>query len=98
MAFAGACGLQLDLRAVARPAGRDDNATLLFSESPSRFLVEVRPSAAAAFEQALAGLPFGRVGAVTAGAELVITGTNGEEVLRAALDELRAAWQGTTVV
>ena len=66
MAFAGALGLRLDLAAVPRTPGLDDDATLLFSESPSRFLVELRPADAPAFEAALAGLPCARIGEVTA--------------------------------
>jgi phosphoribosylformylglycinamidine synthase II len=98
MAFAGARGLRLDLRAAPRPAGLDDDATLLFAESPSRFLVEVRPADTQAFEAALAGLPCARIGAVTDGAELTVVGAAGADALRAEVAELKAAWQGTTVV
>ncbi|MFN8500796.1 phosphoribosylformylglycinamidine synthase subunit PurL [Kouleothrix sp.] len=98
MAFAGEVGLRLDLRAVPRPAGLHDDATILFGESPTRLLAEVRPGDAAAFEAALAGLPCARVGATTAAAELVIAGVAGGELLRAPLAELKAAWQGTAVV
>jgi phosphoribosylformylglycinamidine synthase len=98
MAFAGALGLRLDLGAAPRPGGLDDDATLLFSESPSRFLVELRPADAPAFEAALAGLPCARVGEVTAGDELIIAGCAGGEALRAGVAELKAAWQGTIVV
>jgi phosphoribosylformylglycinamidine synthase II len=98
MAFAGALGLRLDLRFAPRTPGLDDDATLLFAESPSRFLVELRPVDAPAFEAALAGLPCARIGEVTAGAELVIDGAAGGEALRADVDELKTAWQSTTVV
>jgi phosphoribosylformylglycinamidine synthase len=98
MAFAGGRGLCLDLQQVRRAPNMNDDAVLLFSESPSRLLVEVRPGDAPAFEVALAGLPFGRVGELNRGAELAIVGCAGGEVLRAPLAELKAAWQGTTVV
>jgi phosphoribosylformylglycinamidine synthase len=98
MAFAGDRGLRLDLRAVVRATGLDRDDVLLFSESPSRFLVEVRPADAAAFEQALAGLRYGRVGLVQERTELIVTGLAGDEVIRASLAELKAAWQGTVVV
>jgi phosphoribosylformylglycinamidine synthase II len=98
MAFAGDRGLRLDMRAIVRPSGLDDDATLLFSESPSRFLAEVRPADAPAFEAALAGLPFSRAGEVVDGAELVIAGIGGGAALRAGLADLKAAWQGTRVV
>ena len=98
MAFAGALGLRLNLRAAPRTPGLDDDATLLFAESPSRFLVELRPADAPAFEAALADLPCARIGEVTAGAELAIGGAAGGEALRADVAELKAAWQSTTVV
>jgi len=98
MAFAGALGLRIDLRAVPRPAGLDDEFVLLFAESPTRLLTEVRPADAAAFEAALAGLPYARVGVVVADAALAITATSGGEALQANVAELKAAWQSTTVV
>jgi phosphoribosylformylglycinamidine synthase len=98
MAFAGALGLRLDLRAVPRPAGLDDVTVLLFAESPTRFLAEVRPGDAASFEAALAGLPCARVGEVDADGELAIAGAAGGEVLRAGIAELKATWQSTRVV
>lgn len=97
MAFAGALGLQLDLAAVPRPAGLNDDIIVLFSESPTRLLVEVRPAAAPAFEAALAGLPCARIGVASATPELVVAGTAGGEVLRASIAELKAAWQRTAV-
>ncbi len=98
MAFAGGLGLALDLRAAPRAEELDRDDLLLFSESATRFLVEVRPADAAAFEAALAGLPCARVGAVTDADELVVTGLDGTEALRARLASLKAAWQGTQVV
>ena len=98
MAFAGELGMALELAALPRPAGLDDDTTLLFAESPTRFLAEVRPANAAAFEAALAGLPCARVGVVTPAPELVIAGVAGSHVLHASVAELKAAWQGTVVV
>jgi len=98
MAFAGALGLQIDLRAIPRSAGLDNEFTLLFAESPTRFLAEVRPDDAVAFEAALAGLPCARVGVVAGDAALVMTGCAGGEALHADVAELKAAWQSTPVV
>ena len=98
MAFAGGRGLAIDLRAVPRSEDAASDAVLLFSESPTRLLVEVPSGEAAAFEAALAGRPCARVGAVTDAPELAVTGLSGAEVLRAPLAELKAAWQGTRVV
>ena len=98
MAFAGALGLQIELAMVPRPAGLDDDTILLFSESATRFLVEVRPADAPAFEAALAGLPCARVGTASTAHDFVITGTGANEIVRAPIAELKAAWQGTAVV
>jgi phosphoribosylformylglycinamidine synthase len=98
MAFAGELGMALELATLPRPAGLDDDTTLLFAESPTRFLAEVRPANAAAFEAALAGLPCARVGVVTPAPELAIVGVAGSHVLYASVAELKAAWQGTIVV
>ncbi len=98
MAIAGSLGLRLDLSAAPRTSRLDDDATLLFAESPSRFLVELRPADVPAFEAALAGLPYARIGEVTDATELVIDGAAGGEALRAGVAALKAAWQGTTVV
>jgi phosphoribosylformylglycinamidine synthase len=98
MAIAGELGLHLYLKAAPRTPELDDDATLLFAESPSRFLVELRPADAAAFEAALAGLPCARIGEVSAAAELSIESAGGGLALRASVAELKAAWQGTVVV
>jgi phosphoribosylformylglycinamidine synthase len=87
MCIAGDLGLTLDTGAVAA-----DPLAALFSETPSRFLVEVRPQDAAAFEQALAGVPLASVGAVTDGAELRLHAA-GAGLISLELDALRRAWQ-----
>src|SRR3712207_8013167 len=48
------------LRRIPFEDGDAGDEVLLWSESPSRFLVEVAPSDAAVFEEHLAGLPFAR--------------------------------------
>ncbi|HWQ14667.1 MAG TPA: phosphoribosylformylglycinamidine synthase subunit PurL [Roseiflexaceae bacterium] len=98
MAIAGELGLELDLDRAPRTVDVASDDVLLFSESPTRFLIEVRPADAAAFESALAGLPCARIGTVTAEPQLVVRGLGGAEVLRASVADLKAAWQGTAVV
>ena len=99
MAFAGELGLRVDLAAVpveeldGRVEAYDPDATRLFSESCTRFLVEVSPQDAQAFEAALAGLPHAVVGSVEEGRELTILSLEGEPLVRRSLDELRGAYQ-----
>lgn len=94
MAFAGGFGLSLDLKAVAfggdGDCPRDD--VLLFSESNSRFLVEVRPGSAGAFE-AIMGDAARRIGEVSDADRLSITGLSGSNVIDADLASLKSAWQ-----
>ena len=73
MAFAGGLGARLTLGDVPREGDLAD-AVLLFAESNTRFLCEVRPERAAEFEAALAGIPHARIGEVVAGGKLEILG------------------------
>jgi phosphoribosylformylglycinamidine synthase len=89
MAFAG--GLGADLTSHGGP-DLDDLAAL-FAETPTRFLVEVKPTHVQGFEAACAGLPLMAVGSVVETPRLRIAGGNGEWVIWATLEELREAWQ-----
>jgi phosphoribosylformylglycinamidine synthase len=73
MAMAGRLGADVSLAAIPA-AGAPTLLERLFSESNSRFIAEVAPDRAAAFERTLAGIPFARIGQVTERAELRIDG------------------------
>jgi phosphoribosylformylglycinamidine synthase subunit PurSL len=91
-AFAGGFGVHIDLRQVKVEAPmRDDK--LLFSETPSRFLVSVRPQQQTAFEALFSGQDFSLIGEVTESTDLCITGGDGSALLRADIHELKEAWQ-----
>jgi len=94
-AFAGGFGIKLDLGKVAFKGEAKDRSdqVLLFSESASRLLVTVRAENAAAFEQAMAGTAYARIGEVTEEEVLVITGVAGGQVVRSELAALKEAWQ-----
>jgi phosphoribosylformylglycinamidine synthase len=94
MAFAGGLGAKIDVRAMAVSETSMVPTVRLFSESNTRFLCEVQPQRAAAFEQALSGLPFANIGQVTSNARLVM---NDDEALLIDADifELKEAWQAT---
>ncbi|MEQ1895135.1 MAG: hypothetical protein ABL998_21560, partial [Planctomycetota bacterium] len=68
---------------------------LLYSESTSRFLVEVTPANARHFEAALAGLPCAALGTLEAGARLAVTGTNGKTLFEVPLEELARAFHSS---
>ncbi len=91
MAFAGGVGADLTDATKAAPDATDE--VLLFAESTSRFLVEVTPTVAAAFETAFAGLPLTKAGVTTKEPRLRIAGVGGEWVVWASLADLKEAWQ-----
>ncbi len=93
MAFAGGLGLEFDLKAVPKKdVTRND--FLLFSESNSRFLIEVAPQDRFAFED-LMKKGCAQIGEVTENERLKIHGLNGGIAVDAGLAELRAAWKKT---
>ena len=93
MAFAGGLGMVIHLRQV--PLGETVNRGdyVLFSESNTRFLVEVAPKDRHQFEGMMAGLDFAAIGQVTSKEKLEVYGLNGEMVLSALIAELKEAWQ-----
>jgi phosphoribosylformylglycinamidine synthase len=92
MAFAGELGIRLD---AANTAPEDVAPVVaLFSESPSRFLVEVAPANQKAFEAVMAkGMVFSsRVGTVVNAKKLTIT-VRDQTVVDESLADLKEAWQ-----
>jgi phosphoribosylformylglycinamidine synthase len=94
MAFSGNLGIQLDLTKV----GPEDLPTpvALFSESPSRFLVEVPAAKQAAFEALMEKGPVFAtdIGKVTAETKFVVLGRD-EVLISEPLADLKEAWQKT---
>ena len=92
MAFAADLGLELNLKAVPCEAGLDDAGRILFSESQTRFLVEVAAGRAKEFERLTKGLPVGKVGKVTRTGRLVVK-AGSKKVVDAKCDAMRKAWK-----
>ena len=94
MAFAGGFGAQLDLSLLSVADDSLSTAARLFSESNTRFLCEVAPDQAEAFEKQLAGIPVARIGQTDAHARLVIQESpDGRTLIDADIAELKQAWQ-----
>ncbi len=93
MAFAGGLGAEINLGLVplGEPVARDD--FILFSESNSRFLVEVAPEDRAEFEKVMGGVTLANIGKTTGSGVLTIHGTNGKQVVYRQISELKEAWQ-----
>jgi phosphoribosylformylglycinamidine synthase len=93
MAFAGDLGMVIHLGRVplGEPINRDDY--VLFSESNTRFLVEVAPKNRSKFEKMMAGVEFAAVGEVSSKGRLDVYGLSGNMVLSASMAELKETWQ-----
>ena len=79
-------------RGAGGEGGRQYPMVLLFSESNTRFLCEVRPQNAAAFEAALSAIPHARIGEVTADGVLRILAQS-DTAVSADVAALKEAWQ-----
>jgi phosphoribosylformylglycinamidine synthase len=101
MAIAGGLGAEISLERVPCDAAAAADLVLLFAESPSRFLLEVRPECLEGLLALFEKLPVGRLGVVnsggsecsTASAQLIVRGDCGSVVLECAVVDLKTAWQ-----
>jgi phosphoribosylformylglycinamidine synthase II len=93
MAFAGGIGIEADLRGLPRSDDCTSIAAQLFSESCSRYIVEVEPKNYNVFGKLMLGVPFGQIGKATEDKKLVIKNSQGKTVVDAEIDILKDAWQ-----
>jgi len=94
MAFSGGLGMEIFLSGVpygGSGAGRND--LILFSESNSRFVVEVKKADQKAFEKRMKGLAFGLIGCVSRDKYFKVFGLDNKICLQADISGLKEAWQ-----
>lgn len=91
MAFAGGLGLQLNLDLLKT----ERNDVALFSESPSRFLVEIHSSRVNKFVEILknAGAVAVPIGTVARNDRFVVKGLRGNPIIDESISDLKDAWQ-----
>ena len=94
MAFSSGYGIELDLKKVPRTRELSRNDSVLFSESNSRFLVEVPEKRREDFEALMKDSACGAIGRVTKEEHLSVNGLSGEKAVHAELHELRRRWKG----
>ena len=92
MAFAGGLGIKADLRGLPKSTDCSRIDTQLFSESNSRYIVEVEPENYDAFAKLMLNLPFGQIGKVVEEKTLTIKTKSGN-IIELDLDSLKQAWQ-----
>jgi phosphoribosylformylglycinamidine synthase len=95
MGFAGGLGVEADLRGLPKSDDCSRIDAQLFSESNSRYIVEVKPENYDAFAKLMLNLPFGQIGKVTNEKTLLIKAQDGKAVIKADLSSLKEAWQKT---
>ncbi len=92
MALAGGYGAELNLKKVVGEGLKRDDF-VLFSESNSRFLVEVAEKDRQAFEILTKWKGCSLIGKVSRNPKLVINGLGGSIVVEAPLEKLRESWK-----
>ncbi len=93
MAFAGGLGITLHLNKVPLGEPIDRNDAILFSESNTRFIVEVAPEDSRRFEEAMKGVVFAAIGEVAKSDRFEVYGLSEEKLVSVSLKELKEAWQ-----
>lgn len=94
MCIASGRGAAIDVAKAPAEAGLADHE-LLFSESNSRFIVEVAPRNKAAFEKIMKGVPHACVGKVEAKPALTVAGQGGKKIISEKTADLDNAWRKT---
>lgn len=95
MAFAGGLGVAINLAQVPRADDVQRDDVILFSESNSRFIVEIAPGRQQAFLEAMQGLPVGFLGKIKVTRRLVVTGLQQEVIIDCDIAGLKESWQKT---
>jgi phosphoribosylformylglycinamidine synthase len=95
MAFAGGFGIEADLRGLPKAKDCSRADAQLFSESNSRYIIEVEPEKYDLFAKMMLNLPFGQIAKVTDAPTLIIKDLNGKKVINAQINLLKLTWQKT---
>jgi len=101
MALAGGLGARVALSDVVHEDDANADLVILFSESPTRFVIEVNPPCLGEVVEIFRDLPLGRLGEVTGifangkggSPRLTVHGINQRVVIDAAVADLKAFWQ-----
>ncbi|OGS35445.1 MAG: phosphoribosylformylglycinamidine synthase II [Elusimicrobia bacterium RIFOXYC2_FULL_34_12] len=94
MCFSGGLGMEIDLRDVPVENIKSDE-TILFSESNSRFIVEVKKEKENEFNKILKGTNFSKIGKVIINKKFIVNGIKKKSVINSDISELKNSWQKT---
>ncbi|QDU41800.1 Phosphoribosylformylglycinamidine synthase subunit PurL [Symmachiella dynata] len=93
MSFAGELGAEIWLAALGEVGRCDDDIVLLFSESNTRFVIEVPPTCQKQLESIFEGLPLTEIGIVNNGPNVMFRGIRGYGAIDMPWRDLKASWQ-----
>ncbi|MBU0635327.1 MAG: phosphoribosylformylglycinamidine synthase subunit PurL [Candidatus Omnitrophica bacterium] len=95
MAFSGNLGMSVDLKYLKHgiPRKKLEDDVLLFSESNSRFVIEVEPKHKSKLENTLKDIAFSRIGELRDDSIFLVSGLNGSSAIKCDIEELKTAWQ-----
>ncbi len=93
VAFSGGLGMEVFLSEVPYLSTSKRNDCLLFSESNSRFVVEVKKDKQKEFEKILKGTSYGLAGCLTENPGFKIYGLDGRVCLESDIAKLKESWQ-----
>jgi phosphoribosylformylglycinamidine synthase len=95
MAFSGGWGMNIDLGGLAAASGigLDRPDWLLFSESTSRFVVEVRPEDEKRFLAMISPVPTCKLGHITELGQVCILGSGGRQIVCETIEALKTSWK-----
>ena len=93
MAFSGGLGMELFLAEVPYKSKEKRDDFILFSESNSRFVVEVEKVNQKKFEKLLKGITFGLIGYISDKKYFKVHGLDSKICIQADIVDLKEAWQ-----
>lgn len=92
-AMAGDKGLKVDLSKVPTTLERDDK--ILFSETPSRFIVTIKPEKKRSFEKLMKDIPHSKIGSIRSSKILTVKGIKGDQIIEENIKELKKSYKKT---
>ncbi|MFH1240404.1 MAG: phosphoribosylformylglycinamidine synthase subunit PurL [Candidatus Diapherotrites archaeon] len=95
MAFASDLGCEVKINKIPINGTIDREDYILFSESNSRFIAEVKQENEKEFEKLLSGNVFAKIGRVTNSKKMIVKGFDGKDILNEELKWLKKAWKET---
>ncbi len=92
MAFAGGLGVEADLAGLPVSSDCVKSFAKLFSESNSRYVIEVKPENYNEFAKIMLNVPFGQIGEIVESNSLKVS-DGSKKLIEASIDELKGSWQ-----